>query len=365
MRLLTLVTDAYGERGGIAKFNRDMINALCTHPAAREVVVLPRRISDPSHIGHIPANVRFVTKGARNKLSYLISLLRVLADRERFDGILCGHINLLPLAALAARLERAPLLLVVHGIDAWKPTRSGLTNSLARRTSRFVSVSAFTMSRFTEWAQLDRDRGTLIPNCIELSAYGEGPRREDLIERYSLQGKKVILTLGRLSAAERYKGIDEVLAILGELARYFPEIVYMIAGDGDDRPRLEAKAVELSIANRVVFTGYVPEGEKVDHYRLADAFVMPGRGEGFGIVYLEALACGIPVVGSKLDGSQEALLGGKLGEVVDPNDPSEIVAGIKRALERNRGVPQELEYFSVSRFNNRWQALLDMWPVAH
>ena len=104
-----------------------------------------------------------------------------------------------------------------------------------------------------------------------------------------------MLTLARLSAAERYKGIDELLELMPRLLRDIPSLTYVIAGDGDDRPRLEEKARALGVGSRVVFTGYVPESEKADHFRLADTFAMTGRGEGFGIVYLEALASGVAI----------------------------------------------------------------------
>jgi phosphatidyl-myo-inositol dimannoside synthase len=91
------------------------------------------------------------------------------------------------------------------------------------------------------------------------------------------------------------------------LIKEIPTIAYLIAGDGTDRHRLEEKAKSLGVHGRVVFAGYIPESEKADHYRLADAYVMPGRGEGFGIVYLEALACGVPVVASQVDGGREAV----------------------------------------------------------
>ena len=88
-------------------------------------------------------------------------------------------------------------------------------------------------------------------------------------------------------------------------------------------------------AAEVTFTSVVPEAEKADHYRLADAFVMPGRGEGFGIVYLEAMACGIPVLGSRLDAGREALRQGELGILVDPDDRDALgrAAAIDRWME--------------------------------
>jgi len=167
------------------------------------------------------------------------------------------------------------------------------------------------------------------------------------------------MTVARLSSPDRYKGIDEVLELMPSLVQEIPNLTYLIAGDGHDRPRLQSKAVSLGVAGNVVFTGYIPEEEKADYYRLADVFVMPGRGEGFGIVYLEAMACGVPVVASKADASREAVLEGQLGQMVDPGDLHEIRTAICKALLEPRVVPRGLEYFSVERFAQRWNAVID------
>lgn len=360
MRLLVLVTDAFGGQGGIAKFNRDLLTALCAHPATDEVVALPRLMTDEA--GPLPERLTYVPEAAGGQATYVRAALRRLRS-GRFDGVVCGHVYLLPLAVLAAKWTRAPLLLVVHGIEAWGPTQRGLLGGLTRRALRhvdaFAAVSAVTRQRLAGWTGLDPARGTVIPNCIDASAFGEGDRRADLLARYGLEGKTVLMTLGRLSAAERYKGFDEVMEALPALAETVPDIAYLVCGDGDDRPRLEQKAADLGVADRVVFAGYVPEHEKADHYRLADAFVMPGRGEGFGIVYLEALACGVPVVASALDASREAVRDGLLGEVVDPRDPADLRRGILRALTAERGVPAGLAYFSFENFQSRWHRLVD------
>ena len=126
-----------------------------------------------------------------------------------------------------------------------------------------------------------------------------------------------------------------------------------MCGDGLDRTRLERKTKALGLDGAVVFAGFIPEERKKDFYRLADAYVMPSRGEGFGIVILEALACGIPVVGSKLDGTREALKDGELGILVDPACQEEIQDAIARALARPKQVLAGLEYFAEDRFRGR------------
>src|SRR5207302_9125288 len=124
-----------------------------------------------------------------------------------------------------------------------------------------------------------------------------------------------------------------------------PDLVYLLAGDGSDMPRLRQKVASLGLAQHVRFAGMIGEAEKADHYRLADAFVMPSRGEGFGFVLLEAMACGIPVVASVLDGGREAIRYGQLGILVDPTNRSDVMRGIRDVLARDKGrVPEGLEH---------------------
>ena len=360
MDILFLCPDAYGGHGGIAKFNRDLCRALSAEPLEAWVTALPR-VAPVEPFEEVPSRVDYQPGSAGSKLQYVWNVLRtaVSVPRTTFNGIICGHINLLPVAVLASWVQGTSLLLVLHGIDAWTPHRSPLVRWLLPQVDTFVTVSQCTKDRFLEWAPLQAEQGSVVPDCINLDAYSPGPKRDDLLDRYGLENRTILLTLSRLSSDEQYKGHDEVLEVLPELADEISDIAYLICGDGDDRPRLEAKAKRLDIDNRVVFAGYVPEEEKVDHYRLADAFVMPGRGEGFGIVYLEALACGIPVVASTADASQEAVRDGQLGVVVDPDDPDSLKSGIQTALQQPRGVPDGLGHFSVGQFQKRWHRVVD------
>ena len=143
----------------------------------------------------------------------------------------------------------------------------------------------------------------------------------------------------------------KIINSMPELVDSIPNLHYMVIGEGDDKERLKELASSLGVGDRVHFIGYVSDAEKADHFRLADVFAMPGRGEGFGIVYLEALACGIPVVGSQLDGSQDALLNGKLGQLVNPEDLNSVRSGILKALNQPKGIPQKLGYFSWGEFH--------------
>jgi glycosyltransferase involved in cell wall biosynthesis len=129
----------------------------------------------------------------------------------------------------------------------------------------------------------------------------------------------------------------------------------MIIGEGTDRPRLEAKVKALNLSDCVIFAGRVPESELVSYYNLADVYAMPSRGEGFGIVLIEAAACGIPVIGGDKDGSREALLDGRLGRLVDPSDTKQLFDEIAAALAnpRRRLRNSLVETFSNENFSSR------------
>ena len=357
MRILVLVSDAFGGHGGIAKFNRDFLGALCAYPGVAEVVAVTRR--QPLPLEPLPPKLTYVTAGINSIVRYCLTTLRCLVTPGKYDLICCGHLHLLPLAYLAKLKMPVPLLAIMHGLDAWQPTDSRLSNLLVPKVDAFIAVSEITKTRFLQWAKINGDKVFILPNAVEFQGYRAGAKDSDLLQRYGLTGKTVLLTVSRLWATDIYKGIDEVMELLPALAVQIPEIAYLIVGEGDDRWRLEAKARSLGLSDRVIFAGFIPEEEKADHYRLADAYVMPGWGEGFGIVYLEALACGIPALGSKLDGSREALRDGDLGILVDPHDRDELRQGILEVLKRPRGViPPGLSYFSLENFNRRCHDIL-------
>jgi asparagine synthase (glutamine-hydrolysing) len=357
-RILALISDAFGGHGGIALYNRDLLTALCRYPGNIEVTAIPRIMPLPSE--QLPDNLTYVTTGINGKLAYIKTVFLNLRKHQHYDLIICGHINLLPVAMLIRAWLKVPVLLEIYGIDAWQKTGSKLVNYLAPKVDVFISISEITKKRFLEWAKIPESRGYIVPNAIHLDKFLPGPKNPALLDRYKLRGKKILMTLGRLVSHERYKGFDEVMEALPTLEKEFPDIAYLIVGDGSDRSRLEAKARTLEIADKVVFTGFIAEEEKADYYRLADVYVMPGKGEGFGFVFLEAMACGVPVIASKLDGSREALRYGKLGLLVDPRNPDDIRASIVQMLKNPKYPdPDELAYFSFENFVQRSSKIWD------
>ena len=305
--LLALVTDAYGGRGGIAQYNRDFFAALAS--AECKVVVLPRHAPDaeksPNGIEQRPAKF--------GRLAYSWSAAAE-ALRMKPDIVFCGHLYMAPLAWLAAKLAGAKLVIQTHGIDAW-PRPSGLVRGACERAAMILAVSRYTRAQVLDWAAIAPERVIVIPNTVsDCFTPGDGAalRRE-----WSLEGKKVLLTVGRMSASERYKGQDRVINALPSLIAAGLHVVYVIAGEGDDRLRLERLARQVGVSDCVRFVGALPRQTLIEAYRMADLFVMPSTGEGFGIAFLEAMACGTPALGLDVAGARDALSGGELGQTAD------------------------------------------------
>lgn len=356
MRVLMLASDAHGGFGGIAQYNRDVIDAITGFASVKEIVVLPRVISNPGF--QAPAKARYIRGASTGSISFLSHSLWEGTFGKPYDLVYCAHINLLPVAAAISKVGRRPLALAIYGTDAWERPRNRLTASVVSRADLVVSISRLTLDRFMSWVPNLHSDTVIVPNAIRAENYGLGKKDPELVERYGLAGRRVIMTLGRMDPEERAKGFDEIIDIMPRLSQRYPDIVYLCAGDGGDRSRLVAKAHANGVGERVVFTGRIPESRKPDYFRLADAYIMPSRWEGFGFVVLEALACGIPVVASTADGTREAVRDGDLGLLVDPKDPNALSRAILQAVGLPKQVPPGLDYFSFANFEKRLHAAL-------
>lgn len=357
MRILALVTDAFGGAGGIAQFNRDFLTAMSRYPACSEIVVLPRRME---YEEKIPSKVTYLIEAAQGKWNYLKTLIQRLFRDSKFDLILCAHIHLLPLAFLARLLRvKARIVLVLYGIEAWRMSSRPWLYFFVKKIDGFIVISEYTKNRFLEWASLNGCPSFILAPAVDLAFYHPGPKNQNRCDQYGLKNKTVMLTVARLSAAERYKGIDELMDLIPGLAKEVPGLVYVIAGDGNDRTRLEKKAETLGIRNRVIFPGFIPESEKPDLYRLADVFAMLSRGEGFGIVYLEAMACGVPVIASGIDATGDYLKNFPSVFFAHPDHPEKIKEAVLKAIEMQNKTVANLDHFSIPNFQNRVHQFLD------
>jgi phosphatidylinositol alpha-1,6-mannosyltransferase len=352
MKLLALVTDAFGGHGGIAQYNRDLLRALSEDEGAAQIVVVPRH--GKARPSELPAGVKLLAPAG--KYTFVVIALRAAIIEGPFDAVLCGHIHLAPLAACIGALLRRPLWLQLHGTEAWGPL-SRLQLLAAERARLVTAVSRYTRRRFLGISRIDPVRVRVLPNTIG-AGFSPGSKPDHLLDRHELRGRQVLLTVGRLIAAERGKGHDRMLQVLPELLKTHPKLVYLVVGDGDDRNRLEALALRAGLSDAVLFVGRIRPDELPDYYRLADVFVMPSTQEGFGIVFLEAAASGLAVVGGNRDGSVDALGDGANGRIIDPLDIWQLAQAIRAALAEGSSDSVKTRRFGFDDFALQLRGLI-------
>lgn len=350
------MTDGFGSSGGIAQYNQSLVTALAQSSWSPRVVVVPRYGAGGQEL---PAGVEQIAAAAGDVHWSLNAMRQALRG---FDCIFCGHLYAAPLALTLARLTGKPLWLQAHGIEAWQaPSRA--VRFAVERAKLITAVSRYTRKRLLEWADVDPAMVRVLPNTI-LSSWVERRRSHALQDRYGLAGKRVILTVGRLSTTEAYKGHDRIIGVLPELIRRY-DAAYLIVGGGDDTTRLKMLAADTGVAGRVHFAGHIPSAELAEYFQLADLFAMPSTGEGFGIAFIEAAACGLPVIAGNRDGSTDALADGRTGRLIDPHDRNQLRDAIIDALEgRIQTDPAAVERFAFANFSRHVNDLVESFVWA-
>lgn len=248
--------------------------------------------------------------------------------------IVSTHVNFGPLAMALRQYRRPGVTLVAHGVDV-HPGLSRLRLHALRHADRLLAVSHWTRQRLLGLGGIRGERVVVLPNTFDAARFCVGPRPEGLARRLGIgAGEKVVLTVARLDPRDGYKGYDRIVEGLPEVVRACGPLRFVVVGQGDDARRIRELARARGVGPNVVLTGFVSDEELPDYYRLADAFALASAGEGFGIVFLEAMGCGTPVLAGNRDGSVDALQGGRLGALVDPLEVKAIAAGLIRLLQR-------------------------------
>jgi phosphatidylinositol alpha-1,6-mannosyltransferase len=303
-------------------------------------VLAPRQAGAAAVDAALPYTVvRAWTPGDGFALSGVPALSSLLR-RQQPDVVLASHWS----GAFAARRAGASVVVsAVHGREVqWRPLaalppaqavydavrRQGLADA-----DRLVAVSEFTAAQLIA-AGISRDRITVVTNGVDAATF-EGGDGAALRRRLGLDRRKVLLTVCRIVPR---KGIDVVLEALPRILAAHPDTVYLVCGEGPDRPRLEAIAGRLGVESAVRFLGRVEHASLPSFYAACDVFVMPARSEpgdceGFGLTYLEAGAAGKPVVGSTEGGAAEAVIPGVTGMLVDPRSSDAVAGAVVAVLD--------------------------------
>jgi glycosyltransferase involved in cell wall biosynthesis len=245
---------------------------------------------------------------------------RTLALRP--DLIVFGHVNFSALGlALRALRPQAQQWYLVYGIDVWH--RISLPQRIATRTAeRILSISDYTRAQLVKHNGVDPHKVELLPCALDPFWATDFVKLAGEPAKDAAPARPLLLTVARLAASERYKGVDQVIRALPQIAARIPDVRYAVVGDGGDRPRLEALARDVGVADRVEFRGRVSAEELARAYAECALFVMPSAKEGFGIVFLEAALFGKPSIAGNHGGSPEVVEEGVTGRLVTYEDVS-------------------------------------------
>jgi phosphatidyl-myo-inositol dimannoside synthase len=317
-----------GFGGGILSFSREM--ALGLQDLSHDLRLFGK-LDHPGSLNGIPLwGAGYYTRFSRNHIFAAKVLTSVL--RRRPDQIVSSHVNFGPVANLAKKTRGAKFTLVAHGIDI-HPGLPPETLAALRAADSILAVSEWTRLRVLDLGGIEPETVRVLPNTFDETRFSVTHDVGELRKRYKIcDDERVILTVARLAAEERYKGYDRVIRALPAIRAACGPVRFVIVGEGADRTRIDAITRVMGVQKSVTFAGFVPDEELAAHYALADVFAMPSTGEGFGIVFLEAMGCGTPVVAGNRDGSVDALDHGSLGKLVDPNDVGAIADGIQQVL---------------------------------
>jgi glycosyltransferase involved in cell wall biosynthesis len=259
------------------------------------------------------------------------------------DVVILSHINLLPIGWLIKRFSpKTKLVMLAHGIEVWS-IPIGIKKKMLNACDEILCVSQFTKDEMIKLHGDVAKKYSVLNNCLDpfLPVLAKQNDSIDLRSKYGFApSEKILFTLTRMDATERYKGYDRVLQAMALLIKEMPYLKYIIGGSYDEieKKKIDELIYELGLKDNVVITGFISDENLKDYFLMSDVYVMPSYNEGFGIVFIEAMYYGLPVIAGNKDGSVDALLKGKLGTLIDPMDIEALKNAIEDNLELNKKV---------------------------
>jgi phosphatidyl-myo-inositol dimannoside synthase len=364
-KLLFVVLYAFSQMGGIEKFNRSFIKALSELKETSFAELFVHSLYDSKEDTSYTGGKGYVFFKSKR----FLFLIKTIYQSFKSDIIIIGHLNLAIVGVIARSVFKKKVVVICHALEIIEPVK-GIKKKLLKDAEVVLAVSDFTKGLLIEQQGVEQTKIIIFPNTIDpyFNVPGSFQKPSYLQERYGISAEdKILFTLARLSSNEKYKGYDSVIRALGNIKKKHPSTRYFIGGKADEQEKkyVEKLISENNLENDVQLLGYIKDEEVADHFQLSDVFVMPSAKEGFGIVFLEAMTCGLQVVAGDKDGSTDALLKGRVGKLVNPYDVNSIQQGIIDLLNNAQHVDKKqlqqtmLENFGYPVFKGRLKRIID------
>ncbi len=277
----------------------------------------------------LPAGVSSVSKRALGPLLG-VALQRLV--RPGYRQVHCGHILTGVAGYLAKRIWGRPYIVFTYGAELTREGLGALKRTVLRNATAVITISRYTTEQALRLG-VRPGRVVVIAPGVDSARYRPDLDGTAIRARHHLGERPVLVTVGRLAPTAQYKGHDTVIKALPAIRRHVGEVAYLVVGTGPDQPRLEALATQVGVSAHVVFAGYVSDAELPSYFAAGDVFVMPnrvdplGKGEateGFGMVFLEAAACGLPVIAGNNGGARDAVVHEQTGLLLDVPDAAHV-----------------------------------------
>jgi phosphatidyl-myo-inositol dimannoside synthase len=318
--------------GGVQRAGRHVAAVMNEFAASHGMDCRLLSLNDSPELHRMAVGTReFVFTGsARGKTRFSATAAR--AARRRAKLIVVGHPFLAPVAQGAKLFaRRAQSIVWTHGLEVWEPL-SVLRRRALGRADLIIAPTNDTANQVASQQDVPRERIRVLPWALD-------PQFETLLAAKpapalptNFPAGRVILTVGRWHADERYKGMDTLITALPRLLTEWPDLQLVAVGEGDDQGWLEQIADGRGVLRHVHFLSGLKYPEIAACYQASEVFALPSRGEGFGLVYLEAMACGKPVIGGAHGGAPEVIDDGRTGYLVQHGDAGQLATSLETLL---------------------------------
>jgi phosphatidyl-myo-inositol dimannoside synthase len=325
--------------GGVQRAGRHMASVMMEFASSRGLECRILSLNDKTELQRLSvAGHEIVFTGSeRAKGAFLGAALRT-ARRAAGKGrrapklVLAGHANLAPVVrAMQLISPRLRSIICTHGVEVWQPLPR-MRRSALRKANLVLAPSRYTADHVVSDQGVASHKIRVLPWALDPQFEAVSANSAKSAPPRGFPDGHVILTVGRWRADERYKGMDTLITALPRLLPRWPELELVAVGDGDDREWLEHLAEENGVRRHVHFLSGLSYEELAACYSHCEIFALPSRGEGFGLVYLEAMAYGKPVIGGAHGGAPEVIEDAKTGYLVQHGDAIQLSTAIETLL---------------------------------
>ncbi|HEY1423781.1 MAG TPA: glycosyltransferase family 4 protein [Candidatus Acidoferrum sp.] len=325
--------------GGVQRAGRHLASVLTEFAASRGMECRILSLNDGPELKRLNVAGREIvfTGSERAKGRFLASAIRAARrpsakGKDKTKIVVAGHPNLAPVVrAMRFAAPRLKSIVCTHGVEVWEPL--GRLRRMALRGATVVlAPSKYTAEHVAAIQGVKTERIRVLPWALDPQFEALAVNAAKAAAPKGFPEGPVVLTVGRWRADERYKGMDTLITALPRLLTRRPELQLAAVGDGDDREWLEDLADENGVRLHVHFLSGLSYAELAACYAHCEIFALPSKGEGFGLVYLEAMACGKPVIGGAHGGAPEVIEDGKTGYLVPHGDAVQLATAMEALL---------------------------------